>query len=163
MIEHKYNNIIYGCMRESVGMRNKEKKFRSESKITKNESFFLEFADEIDLFSLQELFPEWVYDYRESILNRVRKEFRVMCQYLKDAGIVFYIKYPIEIDGKWKFADVFIPDRQLVVLLINDKETIGLPWYSKTERETWFSDRYRTIGVFTYDVSRTLELVRKAI
>lgn len=135
----------------------KKKKQVKEAKLSKKESFFMEFAREIDIFTLQKSFPEWVYDYREDILHRVSKDFRLMCQYLKDAGISFYMKYPIEINGKWKFADVYIPDRRLVILLLNDKETIGLPCHSKTDREIWFGDRYRTIGINTYEVKRTLE------
>lgn len=135
-------------------------KVKKEKKISKKESFFVEFAEEIDLFSLQKSFPEWVYDYREDILNRVRKEFRVMCQHLKDAGIKFYMKYPIEIDGKWKFADVFIPDKRLVVLLLNDVEMIGLPCHSKTNRELWFSDRYKTVGVCAFEVHRILDRIK---
>ena len=157
MEEHKYDNLFYTHTRGSGKTR------KGSRRNTKNEDFFLEFANEIDLFSLQKSFPEWIYDYREDILHRVRKEFRVMCQFLKDAGVVFYIKYPIEIDGKWKFADVFIPKGRIVVLLLNDSETIGLPCHSKTDREIWFSDRYRTIGICTYDVGRTLEILKSVI
>lgn len=137
------------------------KKNKKEPKLSKKEQFFVEFAEEIDLFAVSQKFPEWIYDYREDILNRVRKEFRVMCEMLKDAGIRFFVKYPIEIDGKWKFADIFIPDRKLVVLLLNDIETMGLPCHSKTDREIWFSDRYMTLGICTYEVKRTLEKINQ--
>lgn len=137
------------------------KKLRREKKPSKKESFFIEFAEEIDLFSLQKTFPEWIYDYREDILNRVRKDFRVMCQHLKDAGIKFYMKYPIEIDGKWKFADIFIPEKKLVILLLSDVDTIGLPCHSKTNREIWFSDRFRTLGICTYEVNRTMDKIKQ--
>lgn len=139
----------------------KRKKQKKEKKLSKKELFFIEFAEEIDLFSLQQTFPEWVYDYREDILNRVCKEFRVMCQHLKDAGIKFYMKYPIAIDGKWKFADFFIPARKLVVLLLNEAETIGLPCHSKANREMWFSDRYKTLGICTYEVNRTIDKIKQ--
>ena len=140
-----------------------EKKLNKKSKLTKKESFFSEFAREIDLFSVRVSFPEWVYEYREGVLGRIRKEFRVMCQYLKDAGLSFYIKYPIEIGGKWKFADVFIPSVGIVVLLLGEFEFIGLPCHSKTDREIWFSGKYKTVGICAYDVGRTLEILRKAI
>ena len=137
------------------------KKAKKEKKPTQNEAFFAEFAEEIDLFALQQQFPEWIYDFREEILHRVNKTFRVMCQYLKDDGIKFYMKYPIEINGKWKFADVFIPERKLVVLLLNDTETMGLPCHSKTDREIWFGDRYKTIGICTYEVNRTIDKIKQ--
>lgn len=140
-------------MKKKVGQR--------KQKFSKKESFFMEFAAEIDLFPLSVSFPEWIYDYREDILNRVRSEFRVMCQILKDAGIKFYVKYLVEIDGKWKFADVYIPERRMVILIINDYETIGLPCHSKTNRELWFGDRFKTVAVCTYEVKKVLDKVKQ--
>lgn len=140
-----------------------EKKLSKKPKLTEKESFFSEFAREIDIFYVQASFPEWVYEYREGVLNRIRREFRVMCQFLKDAGVSFYIKYPIEIGGKWKFADVFIPGSGIVVLLLSEFESIGLPCHSKTDREIWFSGKYKTVGIYTSRVDRTLDILSRAI
>ena len=129
----------------------------SRSKQTKNESFFEEFSKEIDIFCEKTAFPEWIYDYREDILNRIAKPFRVMCQSLKDAGVDFKVKYPIKIDGKWKFADVYVPRYRLVILLTNEMETVGLPCHSMSNRELWFSDRFRTLAVYGYELNRLTE------
>lgn len=128
-------------------------------KKNKKESFYNEFATELDLFSLYVSFPDWIYDFREKILFKIGKKFRVLCQNLKDAGVKFYIKYPIETDGQWKFADIYIPDSDLVVLLIRDYELIGLPCFSKTNREIWFGRSHKTIGVCDNDVGSLLDKI----
>jgi len=162
-----YNNKKDNIFCERVRVREKEqdkrKLYHFRRRITEREAFFVEFADEIDLFSLQKTFPGWIYEYRETILSHIIKPFRVMCQHLKDSNIKFYVKYPIEIEGKWKFADVFIPSEKLVVLLLNNKETIGMPCHSKTDREMWFLRKYKTVGVCTFEIDRTMEIVQKAI
>ena len=162
MLEHKqkYNyNYCEHAREKCVGVGKRKKS--SKERLTKKEAFFLEFSREIDIFGLQEHFPEWIYNYREEILSRVGCKFRVMCQFLKDAGIEFYIKFPIEINGKWKFADVFIPGREVVVLLLSERDMIGLPCHSKTDKELWFSCRYKTVGVCTYEVGRTMEILSR--
>ena len=136
---------------------------RRKSKMTKNELFLCEFAQEIDLFPLQESFPEWVYDYRDAILRKLRGDFRVLCRKLRESGISFFAKYPIEIEGKWKFADVFIPESRLVVLLLNESELIGLPCHSFTERERWFRREYKTLGVCSFELYRVMDRVKSAI
>lgn len=159
-------HALRGCECEAdfaFGGAKSRRKRKKERKMSKKESFFMEFAAEIDLFALQDSFPEWVYDYREAILNKVDKGFRVMCQFLKDSGVRFYVKYPIEINGKWKYADAYLPDQKVVVLLLNDMETIGLPCHSKTDREIWFSDKYRTVGINRYEVNRTAEIIKRNI
>lgn len=158
MTEHKINNLLCAYASEKVRERRVS---RIEDKKTVKESFFEEFAPEIDLFSLDDSFPEWVYSYRENTLNKIGKSFRVLCQYLKDSGIKFFIKYPIEIGGKWKFSDVYLPDYSVVLLLTSDYETIGLPCHSKTLREIWFGAKYRTIPVYTYDIARVLDVVKR--
>lgn len=132
---------------------------RVQRKMTVKESFFVEFAEEIDLFCLETKFPEWIIQYREEILNKIGRDFRKICRKLKDSDIRFYIKYPVEIDGKWKFADVYIPKGKTVVLLLSDKDLIGHPCNMKSDREQWFSDRFRVIGLFAEDIDSVLEKV----
>ena len=159
----RQRNSTLLLVNNSTSKRGKSHKNPMEVKLSKKESFFLEFAREIDIFALDESFPDWILNYRELILKNIRKEFRVMCQFLKDAGLFFYIKYPLEIDGKWKFADVFIPDKSLVVLLLKEIETKSLPCHSLTDREIWFSSKFKTIGVNAYDVNRTMDILKKVI
>lgn len=119
----------------------------------------MEFAEEIDLFCLETSFPEWIIQYREEILNKIGRDFRKICRKLKDSDIRFYIKYPVEIDGKWKFADVYIPKSSTVVLLLSDKDLIGHPCSMKSEREQWFSDRFRVVGVYHDEIGSLLDRI----
>ena len=132
---------------------------RVQRRVTVKESFFMEFAGEIDLFCLETRFPEWIIQYREEILNKIGRNFRKICRELKDSGVKFYVKYPVEIDGKWKFADVYIPKSSTVVLLLNDKDMIGHPCNMKSEREQWFSDRFRVVGVYHDEIGSLLDRI----
>lgn len=83
-----------------------------------------------------------------------------MCQILKETGLSFKIKYPIEIDGKWKFADIYIPKYELVVLLISEYEMIGLPCHSKSNRELFFENRFCVLAIMNYELSRLREKLK---
>lgn len=132
--------------------RNKQEK---KTRLTKFEQFCLDFAAEIDIFSSQTAFPDWVFDYRDDLLRKISPELRKICYSLKQRGLVFKVKWPVEIDGKWKFADVFFPGQKTVLILANPMGNFrpcGLPSY----RAEFFRDRYRVIEVETLE-----ELQRK--
>lgn len=122
-----------------------------------NEELFKDFAEEIALTSNREKFPEWVHDYREQSLTKQGRNFLQLCHVLKDGGVNFKVKFPLQIDGKWKFADILIPQSHIVILLIQNHETIGLPCHSKTDRELLFGDRFRTLAIHTYEIHRVIE------
>ena len=132
---------------------------RVQRRVTVKESFFVEFAEEIDLFCLETRFPEWIIQYREEILNKIGRNFRKICRKLKDSGLKFYIKYkyPIEIDGKWKFADIYIPKGKTIVLLLSDKDLIGHPCNMRSDKERWFEDRFRVVGIYYSEVGNVVE------
>lgn len=130
---------------------------RVQRKMTVNESFFVEFAEEIDLFCLETKLPEWIIQFREEILKKIGRDFRKICRKLKDSDVKFYIKYPVEIDGKWKFADVYIPKGKTVLLLLSDKDLIGHPCNMRPDKERWFEDRFRVVGVYHDEVGNVLE------
>lgn len=148
---------------EALLGRNKSKakkaKFskRAEPRLTVKESFFMEFADEIDLFCIETKFPEWIIQYREEILLKIGRNFRKICRKLKDSGVKFYIKYPVEIDGKWKFADIYIPKGNTVVLMLSDKDLISHPCNMKSDKECWFEDRFRVVGIYYSEVGNVVE------
>lgn len=158
-----YNNFTTRNTALLGGKQNKAKNAkygkRMDSRLTVKESFFVEFAEEIDLFCLETKFPEWIIQYREEILNKIGRDFRKICRKLKDSDIRFYIKYPVEIDGKWKFADVYIPKGKTVVLLLSDKDLIGHPCNMKSDREQWFSDRFRVVGVYHDEIGSVLDII----
>lgn len=80
--------------------------------------FHEEYAEQIDLFSREcgRDFPDWIYNYRDKQLSSFTKTMRGMCRRLKDAQIDFVIKFPMEGDGKYKFADIYIPDKRIVLV-----------------------------------------------
>ena len=128
---------------------------RTHTRESVNDKFFVEYCREIDIFDSQTHFPDWIYDFREQNLHKIGRKFRLMCQIIKDEGFDFKVKYPIEVDGKWKFADAYLPEHNLVVLLLNDKDVIGLPCWSKSNKELFFHDRCGVIAVHT-DLLSTL-------
>lgn len=136
-----------------------KKQHRTRTRETVNDKFFEEFAPEIDILDCEKSFPEWIYDFREQNLHKIGRNFRLMCQILKEMRLGFKVKFPIEIDGKWKFADAYIPKFRLVVLLANEKEYIGLPCTSKSNRELFFEDRCRVVAVFPDELSKLRERI----
>ena len=111
------------------------------------EAFLSEYAAELDIFDTEEVFPDWVYRYRDKVLSGFSKEFRLICRILHEKGYKFKVKYPLKIGNDWKFADFYLSEWQMVILLIHDYETIGLPCFSKTDKELWFERKYRVLAV----------------
>lgn len=159
--KYKAVNSYLGDARGYNNINSKSKRQqRTRMRKTVNDRFFEELCTEIDLFDQEKSFPEWIFDFREKILSKISKKFRLMCQILKDARLSFKIKYPIEIEGKWKFADIYIPEYNLVVLLVSEYEIIGLPCHSMGNRELFFSSEYRTLTVMDYELPRLEEKLK---
>ncbi len=125
-----------------------------KAKKTKFELFFQNFAAEIDLFDSDLAIPEWVFDYRDDLIRKVSPELRKICQALKDRGLNFKIKWPVQIDGKWKFADVFFPRQRTVLIVANPMDLAGKPHWMLSERAEFFKDRFRVVEVETLDELR---------
>ncbi|MFA6718947.1 MAG: hypothetical protein WCS15_07690 [Prevotella sp.] len=143
------NNII-------IIIKNKRQQ-RTRARETVNDRFFSEYCSEIDIFDSNYHFQDWIYDFREQSLRKIGKNFRLMCQVLKDEGFEFKVKYPIEVDGKWKFADAYLPKHNAVVLLMSECDYIGLPCWSKSDRELFFEGRCKVIAMLPYEFSRLRE------
>lgn len=77
--------------------------------------FWEEFAAELDIFDSTMAIPSWAFDYRDDLIRKIGPELKKICRKLKSIGLNFKIKWPVEIDGKWKFADVFFRDRFRIV------------------------------------------------
>lgn len=89
---------------------------RTHKRVSNN--FWIEFASETDIFTNGILFPDWIFDFREELLTKLSPTVKKVCRVLK--GIVdFKIKYPVEIDGKWKFADIYIPSLKTVIVCLS--------------------------------------------
>lgn len=137
-------------------MRNKEKK---QSKKRKTDSFWEEFAAELDIFDLALDIPAWTFDYREDLIHKISPELRKICRKLKSIGLNFRIKWPVEIDGKWKFADVFFPRQRTVLMVANAMELAGRPHWMLSDRAEFFRDRFRVVEVETLaELERKMQL-----
>lgn len=115
-------------------------------KPSKLDRFIEEFKIELDFFDFGRQIPSWVFDYRDDHIRKISSKQMVMYRYLKDKGIEFKIKWPVYIDGKWKFADVYIPSRKMVIIFstpISNHRPAGLLSY----RAEFFADRYKVVEV----------------
>lgn len=144
-VENKYN--IYSKSK-------RQHRTRTRTRETVNDRFIVEYCSEIDIFDSQTRFPEWIYDFREQNLHKIGRNFRLLSQILKEEGVDFKLKYPIEVDGKWKFADAYLPKYNAVVLLMSEREYIGLPCWSKSDRELFFEDRCKVIAILPYELPK---------
>lgn len=100
-------------------------------------SIFDEFCLEMDLFSDNQPYPDWVFDFREEHLSKMSSKLIKFCRKLKSANVNFKILYPVNIFGKWKFADIYIPKRKIVVMVTIYPHLAG--WL--TERARFFINK----------------------
>ena len=114
---------------------------------TKLEQLCVDFAAEIDLFDSMETFPGWILNYRDDLLRKISPELRRICYALKQIGQPFKIKWPVKIDGKWKFADILLPQQRTVVIVVNPMELASKPHWMLSERSEFFKRRYHVIEV----------------
>ena len=93
----------------------------------------------MDLFSENQSFPDWIFDYREHHLSKISSKLIKFCRKLKSANVNFKILYPINIFGKWKFADIYIPKHKIVVMVTTYPHLAG--WL--TERARFFEEMFK--------------------
>lgn len=121
-------------------------------------SIYDEFCIEMDLFSESQPYPDWIFDFRENHLSKMSSKLIKFCRKLKSAGVEFRILYPMRIDGKWKFADVYIPKRKTVVMVTTVPHPAG--WL--TQRAQFFADRCRVYELDGYESNDFInELINK--
>lgn len=121
-------------------------------------SIYDEFCLEMDLFSDNQPYPDWVFDFREEHLSKMSSKLIKFCRKLKSAKVEFKILYPMQIDGKWKFADIYIPNRKTVVMVTTIPHSVG--WL--TQRARFFADRYKVSELDGYESEDKLaEIIEK--
>ena len=121
-------------------------------------SIYEEFCMEMDLFSDSQPYPDWVFDFREQHLSKVSSKLIKFCRKLKAANVEFKILYPMQIFGKWKFADVYIPKHRTVVMVTTRPHPAA--WL--TERARFFQDRYKVYELDGYETEDYLsKLINK--
>lgn len=135
-------------------------KTRKKSKIRPQKSqFWEEFAAELDIFDSTLNIPAWTFDYRDDLIHKISPELKKICRRLKEIGLSFKIKWPVEIDGKWKFADIFFP-KQRTVLMVTNAMALGCrPHWMLSDRAEFFRDRFRVVEVETLaELERKMQL-----
>ena len=141
-------------------MKNKKSKEEIEKNKAIRDRFLVDYSEEIELGSMKANLPEWVTLYRDKALYSIGDNFCQLCRTLKDGGVDFKVKYPVKVDNNWKFVDVYIPSMRTIVLLIQNHELMGLPCHSKTNREMFFGDRFKTLAIHTYEIHRVLDKLK---
>jgi hypothetical protein len=68
------------------------------------ERFLDEYAPQICLDGVEYDLPDWVFDYREEQIRRIGKNGKALYQRLKDIGVDFKVKYPVERSGRGMFS-----------------------------------------------------------
>lgn len=94
---------------------NSRKTQRKSPKMSKFDLFLADLATKLDIFDSTQSLPQWAFGYRDDLIRKIGPELKKICRKLKSLGLNFKIKWPVEIDGKWKFADVFFRDRFRIV------------------------------------------------
>lgn len=135
-----YNECPYVVL---VSMK---KRKHSIAKIDRT-SIYNEFCIEMDLFSDNQPYPDWIFDFREEHLSKMSSKLIKFCRKLKASGVEFKILYPMNIFGKWKFADVYIPKRKTVVMVTTIPHSAG--WL--TQRAQFFTDRCKVYELDGYE------------
>lgn len=125
----------------------------------KKVEFFDNFAAELDIFDTEQTFPSWMFEVREQQLRKISPELRRVCYYLRELGLKFKIKWPIEVGGRWKFADVYFPGKGTVVTLTNAMALIGRPHWMMSDKGEFFArGGYRVV-----EIENVAELERKVV
>lgn len=119
------------------------------NKTSQFDQFCQNFAAEIDFFDSNLAVPKWVFDYRDDLIRKISPELRKICYALKELGLTFKIKWPVEINGKWKFADVYFPEQHTVLMVTNAMAIAGRPHWMLSNRAEFFQDRFRVVEVET--------------
>lgn len=149
-----------GVGENNISSRKKKRKYKEKK--TAFDIFLAEFSSELDIFDSSLDIPAWTFDYRDDLIRKISPELKKICRALKDLGLSFKIKWPVEIDGKWKFADVFFPRQRTVLMVTNAIAVSGRPYWMLSDRAEFFRDRYRVIEVETLaELQRKMERKRE--
>ncbi|MGJ7024998.1 hypothetical protein [Petrimonas sulfuriphila] len=133
-------------------MYNQVKQVRRKIRDSKPD-FWTEFAIESDIFTDERKFPDWVFDFRESHLVKLSPTMKKLCRNLKSLGVGFKIKYPVKVFDKWKFADIYIPKMNTVILVLSSYNEFSKPCCNKSDRAEFFSDKFRVVELYEYNAT----------
>lgn len=115
-------------------------------------SIYEEFSVEMDLFSLDTNFPDWIFDFREHHLSKINSKLVKFCRKLKENRVNFKILFPIQIHDKWKFADIYIPKKKTVIMVTTTPHS---PAYL-TQRANFFNEWFKVYELDGYEGEHAL-------
>lgn len=143
---------------------NSRKTQRKSPKMSKFDLFLADLATELDIFDSTQSLPQWAFGYRDDLIRKIGPELKKICRKLKFLGLNFKIKWPVEIDGKWKFADIFFP-KQRTVLMVTNAMAVGCrPHWMLSDRAEFFRDRFRIVEVETLaELERKMRLKARIV
>ena len=132
--------------------------------MSKFDLFLADLATKLDIFDSTQSMPQWAFGYRDDLIRKIGLELKKICRKLKSLGLNFKIKWPVEIDGKWKFADVFFP-KQRTVLMVTNAMAVGCrPHWMLSDRAEFFRDRFRIVEVETLaELERKMQLKARIV
>lgn len=143
---------------------NSRKTQRKSPKMSKFDLFLADLATELDIFDSTQSLPQWAFDYRDDLIRKIGPELKKICRKLKSLGLNFRIKWPVEIDGKWKFADVFFPKQRTVLMATNAMAVGCRPHWMLSDRAEFFRDRFRIVEVETLaELERKMRLKARIV
>lgn len=143
---------------------NSRKIQRKSPKMSKFDLFLADFAAKLDLFDSTQSLSQWAFGYRDDLIRKIGPELKNICRKLKSLGLNFKIKWPVEIDGKWKFADVFFPKRRTVLMVTNAMAVGCRPHWMLSDRAEFFRDRFRIVEVETLaELERKMRLKARIV
>lgn len=121
-----------------------------------------EFCDELDISDMGIECPEWVYEYRAPLLDKISKPLKQLARLLKDCGIRFKMKCPLGVEGRWRFADIYVPDKDMVIMITSRKDSIA-PSLFMDEKTEFFSRSHNACqldyDVFDGEHNKVIELI----
>lgn len=107
------------------------------------------YAEELNIDDLQEDYPEWIYKYREPMLDRVNKPTKLLCKLFKGHNIWFKIKCPIKTNTSYKFCDIYIPEIDAIVMIKSKKDS-STPTLFSDEKADLFAKNHEVYNL-SYD------------
>ena len=129
---------------------------RRDTLLSSRRTFYDDFAEELDIFTDEVKHPEWVYRFREDILSKLSPTVRRVARMLH-GRVNFKIKYPVEMNGKYKFADIYIPHTNTVIVCLSSHNEFGNICCKTPEKTNHFSERFNVVEVFEYTTSEDID------
>lgn len=133
----------------------------SEKKVRTARSFLAKFEEELDISGEDRTLPGRIPYIREKLARIASKNFVKICQDLRDAGVRYKLRYPIEINDRWKFADIYIPDINAVVLYVNDNSTYEGAYERSLRRAPFFEKKYHVLIIKDSETEMAMEMYKE--